>query len=343
MSGCFFGRRQIAVTPWVERSTIDLALDGPPNDRLAGVPGEVITAVNRLLDFIRSEMPPTAQRLVRLLNWRTMWRFHREARDVARFAGVDWREVLLANLVYDFVVSQLGCSTIALPTPHGPVLARNMDFWPEDLLAQASYLVRYTRCGKVVFVQAGWPGAIGIVSGQSSRGFAVVLNAVASPEKLNLLGYPVLLQLRRVVEDARDFDQALALLANKTLATSALFTLVGTENRQRVVIERSPRHHALRWPTGDEPLVTTNDFRLMYQPTEQSGHRLYESTCHRYDALCHSFAGHRPEQDVDDTRLLYVLSDPSVIQTITAQHVIFRPRRDESRLFVPRRLLIEPP
>jgi hypothetical protein len=331
---------EISVTPWVERGTIDLPLDGSPTDRFAAVPCEAIAAVKRLLEFIRSEMPPTARRLARPLNWRTAWRFHREARDVARFSGVDWREVLLANLVYDFVVSQLGCSTIALPTPHGPVLARNMDFWPEDLLAQASHLVRYTRRGEVTFLQAGWPGAIGIVSGHSSRGFAVVLNAVASPEKLNVFGYPVLLHLRRVVEDACDFDQALALLANQKLATSALFTLVGTENRQRVVIERSPRRHALRWPTGDEPLVTTNDYRLLSQPTEQAGHRLYESTCHRYDALCRFFASHRPEQDVEDSRLLYVLSDPSVIQTITAQHVIFRPQLEQSRLFVPRRLLI---
>jgi hypothetical protein len=56
----------IAVTPWVERSTIDLPLDGLPASRFAGVPGEAITAVKRLLDFLRTEIrQPRGDWLVR--------------------------------------------------------------------------------------------------------------------------------------------------------------------------------------------------------------------------------------------------------------------------------------
>jgi hypothetical protein len=228
---------------------------------------------------------------------------------------------------------------VALPTPSGPVVARNMDWWPEDILAQTSYLIRYSDGGEFQFANAGWPGAVGVVTGLSARGFALVLNAVTSPEGIRRTGYPVLLYLRRVLEDAQDFDEALTLLSEQTLTAPALITLVGTHNEQRVVIERTPRRYAHRWPEGDGPLVATNDYRVLFRPEARDDSVLYRTTCSRYDALCWFFARHRPDQDVEDAALLYILSDPAVIQGITAQHIILRPRQATTRLFVPRRLL----
>ena len=46
-----------------------------------------------------------------------------------------------------------------------------------------------------------------------------------------------------------------------------------------------------------------------------------------------------PGRSVEDARLLYILSEPDIIQNITAQHVVMRPRSGQIRLFVPRRLL----
>ena len=42
---------------------------------------------------------------------------------------------------------------------------------------------------------------------------------------------------------------------------------------------------------------------------------------------------------IDDTELLYALTDQQVIQDITAQHVLIRPRQGSIRLLVPRRLV----
>ncbi|MFM9960453.1 MAG: hypothetical protein ACKV2Q_04425 [Planctomycetaceae bacterium] len=67
-------------------------------------------------------------------------------------------------------------------------------------------MIRFTRGGELAFANAGWPGAVGIVSGLSARGFAVALNAVGGGS--DMLGYPVLLHLRRVIEEAPDFDGA---------------------------------------------------------------------------------------------------------------------------------------
>jgi hypothetical protein len=323
---------------WQECGAVEIVLDR--SDGFAHIPDDAVVAVKRLLNAVQDRLPTSALRLALPLHLRTLGRFRREAQQVAKLVDADPALILIANLIYDFVVMQMGCSTIALPTPDGPVLARNMDFAPQDLLAQSSRLIRFRRRDTVQFTQAGWPGAIGTVSALSPRGFAVVLNAVASKEGLNRLGYPVLLHLRRVVEQADDFDQALHWLSEAKLMMSAIFTLVGTENQQRVVIERTPTRHQLRWPVADEPLVTTNDFRALAKfQAERTIGPLASTSCRRFDSLCGFFADHRSDQTVDDAHLLYALTDPSVIQEITAQHMIFRPRQQTVRLFVPTRLM----
>ena len=326
------------MVPWVERPTIDIDSSVPEHRRFLHIPRDVLDNGKNLLDAIRRMIPPSARLLADGVRLRTANRFHAEAVALARQVNAEWRDVLLANVSYDLVLASMGCSTVALPTPRGPVLARNMDWWPEDLLARASYLIRYFEGGELRFVNAGWPGAIGVVSGLSARGFAVVLNAVPSPEGLRKTGYPVLLHLRRVVEDARDFRDALTMLSEQTLTAPALFTLVGSRNEERVVIERTPTRHALRWPDAGGPLVTTNDYRLLDKPRTYEGRQLYQTACARYDALCGFFGDHRADRAVEDAALLYILSDPAVIQGITCQHVIFRPATGEARLFVPRRL-----
>ena len=331
------------MVPWVERSTIEIDLAVPLAQRFSAIPAEALELGRDLLDAMKREIPARARLLAHWLRLRTGNRFHGEALSLARAGNHDWRDVMLANVAYDLILAQFGCSTVALATPSGPVVARNMDFWPEAMLARASYRLRMHRQGRLVFASAGWPGAIGVVTGLSGRGFAVVLNAVIGPEKFRRTGYPVLLHLRRVLEDARDFDHALQLLSRQTLTVAALFTLVGSANEQRVVVERTPTRHALRWPSGDAPLIVTNDYRLLHPPQSHGGAEIYETTCSRYDALCAFFAGQRGDLEVDDAALLYILSDPAVIQQITAQHIIMRPRQEIIRVFVPRRFVNEPP
>jgi hypothetical protein len=239
-----------------------------------------------------------------------------QARPLARVLGVDPRELLLANLSYDLMMGLFGCSTMVLATPDGPLLARNMD-WPMSAqIARASCLTR-TAHG----LNAGFIGAVGVVSGLSSRGFAVVLNAVGGP--LDLDGYPVLLFLRHLLDDAESFDQAVAWASETPLATSGLITLAGTENAQRVCVERTAHSHRQRWADGDRPLLVTNHYRRLAAP----------SACARYANLA-SFTSRLPVRP-DDEELLALLTHPGVRQTITAQHVIACPADASIRLYVP--------
>lgn len=331
------------MVPWANVPQIEIDLDLPVEQRYEHVPADVFSKGTRLLEAIMGEIPAGVKYVADAVRLRTGGRFHAEARTLARRVGASWREVMLANVSYDLALATMGCSTVALPTPAGPVLGRNLDWWPEDILAQTSCVIRSFRGGKLAFVNAGWPGAIGATSGLSGRGFGVVVNAVLCPEGSSKTGYPVLLHLRRVLEDAEDFDEAVKMLSEEKLATSCLLTVVGTKNQERVVIERTPKQAAQRWGQPNTALVTTNDYRKMFKPQATDAGEIYESTCMRYDALSRFFAVHSDEQEVSDSALLYILSDPSVIQTITAQHIVMRPTYSEISLHVPRRLLRSQP
>lgn len=323
---------------WVECPSVEFALEANSHQRAAAIPDSFIPPARALLGGLTAEIPRRYRLLADVARLRTANRFHAEIRACATRLEADWRDIMLANISYDLLLATLGCSTVALATPSGPVLARNMDWWPEDLLAQSSLITRWTRGGKLAFASAGWPAAIGAVSGLSARGFGLVLNAVSGPERCNPFGYPMLLFLRRVLEEADGYTEALARLSNTPLASPGLITLVGSRNEERVVIERSPRRAVLRHPEGTAPLVTTNDYRA-FGRAAKGLEMLTESACRRFDVLQAATASATGGREVADEELLYWLCDQEVAQTITAQHVIIRPATATLRLFVPRRLL----
>ncbi|QDU98167.1 C45 family autoproteolytic acyltransferase/hydolase [Lignipirellula cremea] len=329
------------VAPWIDCPSLEIDHRLPPLRRFSDAPPEAIRRGRELLQSVMTDVPEMARLAIPLVQQRTGDRFQKEIEGLARTFDVDWRDLLIANISYDLTIGSLGCSTIALATAEGPVVARNMDWWPEDLLARASCLIRVSQGNELLFANAGWPGSIGAVTGLSGNGFAVVLNAVMSPEGARTDGYPVMLYLRTVLEDASGFDEALQMLQNETLAASALITLVGSENDQRVVIERSPTQQALRWATDGQPLAATNDYRKLYRTTTHASSEIFETTCSRYDALLRFFANQSNDRPVSDEQLLYLLTDPNVLAGITAQHIIMRPAQQSIRLLAPRRFFGE--
>jgi hypothetical protein len=327
----------------VECPSLDVDLTKPVDERFEEVPLDAREKGKRILEAVLQEIPGPARFLADAARMRTSNRFHTEACALARAVDTSWRWIMLANISYDLAMAFYGCSTMALPTPDGPVLARNMDWYPEDLLAQTSYLIRSRRGGQLAYANAGWPGVIGVVTGMSGHGFAVALNAVSCPEGYSTGGYPVLLHIRRVLEDAEDFESAVEMLANQHLVAPCLLTVIGTENSQRVVLERTPRRCAQRWGEDGQPLLTTNHYRLLLQGLGEETPGLNDTACMRYEAMSMLLADHGEHATASDAMLLYILSDPGVIQDITAQHVIMRPRRGEIRMFVPRRFVSAAP
>ena len=311
----------------------------PIAQRYSALPETIVAPGKKLLSAVLDEIPSDLKPVADLVRLRTANRFHSEAVAVAERVDTDWRNIVLASVSYDMTLAMFGCSTIALATKAGPVLARNMDWWPEDLLARGTFQFEHRRNGQLEFMTAGWPGSLGVVTGMSGRGFAVALNAVTGPEGIDKSGYPVLLHLRRVIEDAKNFDDAVKMLSKTKLVAPALFTIVGTQNHERVVIERSPGKHIHRIADHGKPLVTTNDYRLLFKTKVLGDSEIYQTSCGRFNAMKDFCSRFGPDDNVEDQALLYVLTDENVLATITAQHIIFRPREQYARVLVPGRLL----
>lgn len=326
---------------WVERPTYHMDLGRDPSERFKVFPKQAVENCKKLLDALRKMCPEGLEHLADAVRLRTFNRFQAEAEALAELVGATWREIMLATISYDAAAYRPACSTAVLPTSNGPVVARNLDWTPEDLLAQASYDIRFDRDGKFVFGNAGWPASIGMTTGISANGFCLILNYVGLPEgaSINYLGYPVLLFVRTVVEDAKNFDDALEMLQSQGLISGGLFTLVGSENGQRVVVERSPSKHELRRGEPGKVLATTNHYRKMKGGAKKLGGALPHGFCSRHQALHDILDKHCSGEGPDDETLLKALADARVIQPITAQHVILRPRSQEMRLFVPKHLL----
>ena len=296
-------------------------------------PKDAMHRSRQLLAAVAAGLPPGLSELAQQVRAQHA-RFDAEFGELARLLAVDLDMLVLANVSYDLFLS-LGCSTVAVATDRGPVVARNMDWWPEDLLARASCRLAYGDPDAPTHWQAGWIGAVGAVNGMSARGFAIVLNAVSCGESGQLSGYPVLLLLRSVLEDADSFDTAVSMLHDTVLAAPALLTVVGSNNDERVVIERTPSHAGVRRPHGDAPLVATNDYRLLSADTGAQSSELQQSACGRFVSVTELST--RLSRDPDDQDLLAVLTDSQVQMQITAQHIVMRPGQQRMSVFSPAR------
>lgn len=80
-------------------------------------------------------IPSVAKSISDVARIRTAGRYHSEVYALAKILNTTWRNIMLANISYDLTLAKIGCSTVVLPSPTGPIIGRNMDWWPEDLLA----------------------------------------------------------------------------------------------------------------------------------------------------------------------------------------------------------------
>lgn len=195
---------------------------------------------------------PAGARIADLLSRRWLERqrdpyldeIHRVAEIVPRPA------VYFLNIVYEWA-----CSTSSAPDPSGSG-ARMIRVLDWGLQGIGRYLVvgrHATRHGP--FYNANWPGFAGVLTAMAPGRFAAAINQaprvpVLGPRWIDeVIGRVRLLRsrdvlpathlLRRVFEEAGDYDAAVAMLmdASVGLAMPALFTLSGVAPEQSCVIE----------------------------------------------------------------------------------------------------------
>ena len=192
-----------------------------------------------------------------------------ECAAIAAATGLASRDVLMANLAYD-LTQAAGCSTFVVATRNGPIHARTLDWmFPRSYARKLTRVYLITGGPSGDYKLVGWPGLFGAFTGIAPSRFSVTVNYVrnvdhgaATAVKNAIAGYwPVPWAVRRALDVADDFEAAVSMLSQERLISPVLFTVSGTKNSERVVIERSPTAYAHRWPKGGAPLITANVYQ----------------------------------------------------------------------------------
>lgn len=201
---------------------------------------------------------------------------------------------------------------------------------------RSSALSRYTAVSHFVggpagkFTTAGWPGFIGVLSGFAEGRFAVTLNAVLSTEPVQL-ATPVVLLLRRVLEEAPTFDDALALFTETSLPCDCLLLLTGTRSGELVVIERTPSRHALLYAKNGY-VSMTNGYQVLNVGIGSAPSELLATSCQRFERIEALIGNRRPESPEDCFRYL---NDPQVRMNMTVQQMVFNAATGEHWIRLP--------
>lgn len=241
-----------------------------------------------------------------------------EVRSLATQLEVEPAKALLGNAYYDMIKPSIGCTAFAGDTPDGPLHARNLDWWTENrLLNETSLACRFIGAPAGEFVSIAWPGYIGVLSGMAPGRFAITLNAVLSEEPAQI-ALPISLQIRKVFEEARDFDEAVSHLSEAVIPTDCLLLVSGIKPGEIVVIERTPTRHAIRRPEEGR-IAVANDYLLLDMETGLVQSELQATSCGRFERI-NSLLQRPPEKL--KTCLSY-LDNPQVKMTITVQQMAF--------------------
>ena len=184
-----------------------------------------------------------------------------------------------------YVNVQYDCTTAARPAIEGQsaILLRALD-WDITGIGRSVVAARIAN-PLGAWTSLTWPGFTGVLQAMAPGRFAAAINQPTPPRVIGISAVdryiakrenwrsphiqPIHL-LRRVFETARDFAAALEMLETTPMATSAIFTLVGTKANEAVVIERRPTAAQLLYDAHAVNEWRTPEWRLGH-------HRAYEN------------------------------------------------------------------
>ncbi len=153
----------------------------------------------------------------------------------------------LLNYSYEW-----GCTTGAMPDSDGVTLMRTLD-WPFDGLGRALVVIRQQGTAGP-YLNVGWPGYAGVLTGLAPGRFAAAINQppLPLPQMGKAAGWVALRVrvnrstalppshlLRHAFDTCQNFDAAVDLIRTTPICVPAIFTLAGLMPGETIVIERT--------------------------------------------------------------------------------------------------------
>lgn len=317
-----------------------LCVEGAPEDMGQQVAELALRPAARILDYpldlVAAQLNsrslarlalPLLDRLGRRLLSRFPGRHRRELLALAHAMG-DERRVVRGNTLFDLKNLRpwrlFGCSSLALSAARtrtsGPLLARNLDFFPLGYLHNFGLVTVYRGSGGRRFAAVGFPGSVGVFSGMNDVGLVAVTHEVFAPpgSGFNPRGEPFAATCRRVLETCATVDQAHAVFRATQRTTSVSVTVCDTTDQ--AVFELSPEF-VVRRDTAHGAVACANHF--LGPGGANLGHANPFDTIGRLGRLVRVAAVH-PRFGADEAWA--ALGDVSQGE-LTVQSMIFEPRR----------------
>jgi hypothetical protein len=187
-----------------------------------------------------------------------------ELEAVAKHSGFARDLFVFANTIPD-VTKLGGCSTLVVEAGRSatgaPLFGRNLDWPPFGPLHEYTLVTVYRPAGKHAFAAVALPGLLGTPSGINDAGLAVAMNEITATAdgspRFDARGTPVLLAIRRVLEECATVGEAEKLLRSMRRTTYACLTLC--DQGGGAVFEVTPKSLVVRKAEKDV-CVCTNHF-----------------------------------------------------------------------------------
>ena len=162
-------------------------------------------------------------------------RFHEEMRGVAAGAGMEERDVVVAN----FIPELFHCSGFAISGPatrdgtlyHGRVLDYGCDWRLQD----HAVLTVAEPEGKIPFVNVTYAGFIGSVTGMNAE--HVSIGEMGGAGRGHWAGVPMAFLVRMALEEAHDLDQAIASFRDHPRTCEYYYVIADGKSGQGVGME----------------------------------------------------------------------------------------------------------
>ncbi|XP_068089406.1 N-acylethanolamine-hydrolyzing acid amidase-like [Hyperolius riggenbachi] len=166
-----------------------------------------------------------------------------EMRGIAKVFGLKTSEVVLINIFYETVMA---CTSIITEDEEGHIYhARNMDLFFGIDLKDVTLVIDFIRNGQIVYSGTTFLGFVGLYTGQSPYKFTISANAREDNQHLwkNVFSllvhrYPVSWLIRNTLNQAQDYESAVAKLSDTPITAEMYIAVAGTKSGEGVVITR---------------------------------------------------------------------------------------------------------
>lgn len=140
----------------------------------------------------------------------------------------------------------------------GNVLVRSMD-WCLEGLGRHTVIWNCVNAEAGTYYSVGWPGYVGVLSGNAPGRFAATINQ-AFPTSAPTLQWPPSHLLRWVFDNCENYEDALKTLKASKVCFPAFVTIAGIKLGEAAIVELHPEGSRIHRTEAKKPIAIGNDY-----------------------------------------------------------------------------------